>query len=164
MAVLTITKLGAEVLRRPAKEVDKVTKRISKLTKDMLETMYAADGVGLAGPQVGEDLRVIVLDAGDGPLAIINPRIVETQGESVDVEGCLSLPGVVGYVARHSEVTVEGLDEKGKHLRISAEGLLARALQHEIDHLDGVLFIDRATGISGLDQLKQKLGLEEAHG
>ncbi|MBO8125973.1 MAG: peptide deformylase [Firmicutes bacterium] len=161
MAVYEVVKYGQEVLRRKARPVDKVSKRITKLTKDMLETMYAADGVGLAAPQIGESLRVIVLDVGEGPLAIINPEIVEAKGRSTDVEGCLSLPGVLGYVDRAAEVTVEGLDEKGKPIRIAADGLLARALQHEIDHLDGILFIDKATGISGLDRLTEELGFKE---
>src|SRR5690606_28493509 len=129
-----------------------------KLTKDMLETMYATDGVGLAAPQIGENLRVIVVDPGDGPLALINPEIIQAQGSEVDVEGCLSLPGVLGYVERFSDLIVEYLDERGKPQRIEASGLLARILQHEIDHLDGLLFIDKASGISGLAELQAKLG------
>ncbi len=161
MAVLEVTKLGSAILRSKAQKVPKVTKRIVKLTKDMLETMYATDGVGLAAPQIGENLRVIVVDPGDGPIALINPEIVQAEGSETDVEGCLSLPGVLGYVERFSDIVVESLDEKGKSQRIQASGLLARILQHEIDHLDGILFIDKATGISGLPELQAKLGLSE---
>lgn len=161
MAVLNIVKLGSSVLRKPAKEVEKVTKRINKLTKDMLETMYTSDGVGLAGPQVGVGLRLIVIDVGEGPLILINPKISEYNGYMTDVEGCLSLPGVLGYVQRHAEVTVEGLDEKGRPIRVTGTDLLARALQHEIDHLDGVLFIDKAKGVSGLEELQEVSGHKE---
>ena len=147
MAVLEIVKEGDPVLRQKAEPVTQVTKRIRKLIKDMLETMNLADGVGLAAPQVGISQRIIVVDVGEGPVALINPKIDEASGEEIDVEGCLSIPGTFGYVERAQTVTVSGLNECGRSTRIKAEGLFARALQHEIDHLNGVLFIDRALEI-----------------
>lgn len=145
MAVLDIVRVPDPVLRRPAKPVERVTKRIQKLIRDMADTMYAANGAGLAAPQVGVSERVIVADAGDGLVALVNPRIVAASGSEVDVEGCLSIPNVTVYVERAAQVEVEGWDERGKTVRIKAEGLLARALQHEIDHLDGILITDKGT-------------------
>lgn len=148
MAILPIRKEGDPVLRKKAQPVPKVTKRVVKLLQDMEETMYAADGVGLAAPQVGVSERLIVVDVGDGPIHLINPVLVSAEGSVVDVEGCLSIPGVVGYVDRAQKVVVDGLDIKGRPRRVEAEDWLARALQHEIDHLDGILFTDKATGIT----------------
>lgn len=147
MAILEIVKDPDPVLRRKAEPVTQVTKRIRRLIKDMLETMYSADGVGLAAPQVGVSERVVVVDIGEGPVALINPEISEASGKEIDVEGCLSIPGTSGYVERAEEVVVNGLNENGRSTRIKAEGLFARALQHEIDHLDGVLFVDHALDI-----------------
>ncbi|NMB45856.1 MAG: peptide deformylase [Firmicutes bacterium] len=147
MAILEIVKEGDPVLRQQAEPVTQVTKRIRKLIKDMLETMYSADGVGLAAPQVGVSQRIIVVDVGEGPVALINPEIEEASGEEIDVEGCLSIPGAFGYVRRAQEVLVTGQNESGRNTRIRAEGFFARALQHEIDHLEGVLFIDRVIEI-----------------
>lgn len=143
MPTLDIVTIGHEVLRKKAQPIPRVTKKIQQLIKDMIEAMYAADGVGLAAPQVGVSLRLIVLDVGDGPFAMINPEILQPEGSEVDVEGCLSVPGVHGYVRRWAALTVEYRDEKGKLQKIEADGLLARAVQHEIDHLDGVLFVDK---------------------
>lgn len=154
MAVLPIIRLGHPVLRQQAKPVEKVTKRVQKLIQDMCETMYAADGIGLAAPQVGISERVIVVDHGEGWFALINPVILERSGSDTDREGCLSIPGVSGYVTRSSRVVVTGLNEKGKVLKMEATGLKARVLQHEIDHLDGILFIDKATGVS--ERAKEK--------
>lgn len=148
MAILPIRKEGDPVLRKRARPVPKVTKRIVKLLQDMEETMYAADGVGLAAPQVGISERLIVVDVGDGPIHLVNPVLVSAEGSVIDAEGCLSIPGVVGYVERAQKVVVDGLDMKGRPRRIEAEDWLARALQHEIDHLDGILFTDKATSIS----------------
>lgn len=144
MTVLRIVVEGEEVLRQKAQKVKRVTKRLQRLLDDMLETMHHADGVGLAAPQVGQSLRAIVVDVGQGPLQLINPEIVAAGGQQTDLEGCLSIPGRVGYVTRAAEVVVTGLDRSGQPARIEGTGLLARALQHEIDHLDGILFIDRA--------------------
>lgn len=148
MAVLEIRKEGDPVLREPAKPVPKVTKRIAKLLKDMEETMYAADGVGLAAPQVGVSERMFVADAGDGPMAFVNPVLVEGRGSQVDSEGCLSIPGVYGYVDRFETVVVTAMDAKGKARKVEASGLMARVIQHEMDHLDGILFVDKATGVT----------------
>lgn len=147
MAVLDIRKEGDPVLRQRAKPVDRVTKRTQRLIRDMADTMYAAEGIGLAAPQVGVSERIIVVDIGDGLIAVVNPRIVYASGTAVDVEGCLSIPGLRGYVERAETVHVEGLDEKGRPWRMEASGLLARVFQHEIDHLDGILFTDKATGL-----------------
>jgi peptide deformylase len=125
-----------------------VTKEILVLADNMLETMYAAEGVGLAAPQVGVPVRLIVVDVGEGPMVLFNPRVVASMGEAVAREGCLSIPGVTGEVTRADRVIVEALSPNGSGVRrVEGEGLLARALQHEIDHLDGVLFIDKATDI-----------------
>ncbi|HHX01787.1 MAG TPA: peptide deformylase [Firmicutes bacterium] len=142
MAVLKVVKVGDPVLRQPTQPVTRITKRISRLIQDMFETMYAVDGVGLAAPQVGVSRKIAVIDVGEGPIALINPKIVSGSDEDIDVEGCLSIPGKQAYVKRLAQVKVEALNEKGKPVQIEAEGLLARALQHEIDHLNGILFTD----------------------
>ena len=135
-------------LARKATPVASVNDRIRALIRDMFETMYASDGVGLAATQVGVGKRVIVLDVSPvdetvAPVAVVNPEIVSRSGTVMGVEGCLSVPGVQGEVCRAETVEVRGMDEQGNPLRIRAAGILSRALQHEIDHLDGVLFIDR---------------------
>ncbi|RJP21764.1 MAG: peptide deformylase [Deltaproteobacteria bacterium] len=136
-------------LARKAAPVTAVDDRVRTLIRDMFDTMYESEGIGLAAPQVGVGKRVIVLDVspveeGVAPMAIVNPEIVGTEGETVlGVEGCLSIPGVQGEVPRPEVVVVRGLDGQGEPVRVRAEGILSRALQHEIDHLDGVLFIDR---------------------
>jgi len=130
------------VLRQKAAEVPKITKRVVKLINDMAETMYEVNGAGLAAPQIGVSERIIVIDVGQGLISLVNPEIIEAEGEERDVEGCLSIPGRNGYVTRSSRVTVRGLGVNGKERRYQAEGLLARAFQHEIDHLDGILYID----------------------
>lgn len=144
MAVYQIVEVGAEVLREKAKEVPEVGPSIEKLLDNMADTMYAANGIGLAAPQIGVSKRVVVVDVGEGLLEFINPLIVERNGEDIETEGCLSIPGVTGDVVRAAEVRVQGLDRQGKPVDIRAEGMLARALQHEIDHLEGILFIDKA--------------------
>lgn len=154
MAILKIVYEGDPILRKRAKSVPKVTRRVTKLLKDMLDTMYAAEGVGLAAPQVGIPERLIVLDVGDGPVRIVNPVLVEESGSEVDIEGCLSIPGIVGYVERSARVVVSGQDAHGNPLIVEGEGLFARALQHEIDHLDGVLFVDKATGITAVEEVE----------
>lgn len=141
---LEILKVGDPVLREKAKPVKKITKETKNLLDRMQVTMREANGVGLAAPQVGVSRRIIVVDAGDGLIELINPAIKQSTGCVADIEGCLSVPGVYGEVERASIVTVEGLDRNGKEIRIEAQGLKARALQHEIDHLDGILFIDKA--------------------
>ncbi|HHT71693.1 MAG: peptide deformylase [bacterium] len=144
---LNIRLYGDPVLRQPAQSVTKINDRLRRLLHDMAVSMYDADGVGLAAPQVGVLLRAVVIDVGEGLLTLINPEIIAAEGEELGVEGCLSLPGLVGDVPRSSKVTVRALDLKGRNQEISGENLLARALQHELDHLDGILFIDRAQNI-----------------
>lgn len=143
MAVYRIVELGDQVLREKARPVPEINKNILKLLDNLADTMYAAKGVGLAAPQIGISKRVIVVDAGDGLLGIVNPEITSSRGEDIAVEGCLSIPGVAGEVKRAEQVEVKGLDRAGKVIKVRATGLLARALQHEIDHLDGILFIDK---------------------
>ncbi|MGI6092797.1 MAG: peptide deformylase [Veillonellaceae bacterium] len=144
MAVLEIKKAGDEVLKKVCTPVTKIDRKIKKLIEDMAETMYAANGVGLAAPQIGLPIRVVVIDTGDGLIELINPVITEKEGCDKDTEGCLSIPFVFGEVERYSKVTVEALNRNGKTVKVTGTGLLARALQHELDHLDGVLFIERA--------------------
>ena len=149
MAVLTIVTEGHPVLRRKAKPVAKVAKRVQKLLRDMTETMYEAKGVGLAAPQVNVSERLIVVDAGEGLFSLINPEIVQAEGSIRDVESCLSIPGKSGYVTRAARVVVKGLDAQGKPVRVEGGGYFARALQHEVDHLDGILFLDRLNDQAG---------------
>jgi peptide deformylase len=144
MAVYKIVEIGSPVLREKAREVNKISPAIEKLLKNMADTLYDAKGYGLAAPQIGVSKRVIIIDIGEGLLELINPVILEKQGRQVDVEGCLSIPGVSGEVARAYQVRVQGLNRQGEMQDIRGEGLLARALQHEIDHLEGVLFVDLA--------------------
>jgi len=148
MAILEIRKFPDEVLKRKALPVEDINGRLQKLIDDMIETMYAAPGIGLAAPQVGVSKRLIVLDVGykDGSsslLTIINPELILTDELIDSEEGCLSVPGHVVNVKRSARVAVRGLDRNGNPLEIEAEGLLARALQHEIDHLEGILILDR---------------------
>lgn len=146
MPILKIAKFpeNEDILRDRCKPIVKLTDRTRQLIDDMIETMYEAAGVGLAAPQVFQNLRVFVYDIGDGPDALINPEIVHGEGEELGVEGCLSIPRLQGEVPRHKLLTVTGINRKGKRVRIEAEDYLARVFQHEIDHLNGVLFIDRA--------------------
>lgn len=145
MALRNITNYKVDdVLRKKSRNVEKVDERILQLLEDMAETMYKENGVGLAAPQVGVLRRVIVIDIGDGLIKFINPEIVEMEGEQQDVEGCLSIPNIIGEVKRPYRVKVKGLNEFGKAVEMEATELLARAFCHEIDHLDGILFIDKA--------------------
>lgn len=145
MATRKILTGNHAVLRSQARPVRKINDAIITLLDDMAETMYEGKGVGLAAPQIGIAKRLIVLDPGENRLLkMINPRLLEGEGELVEVEGCLSVPGIYGEVPRAARVLVEALDPAGKVLRLEAEGFLARILQHEIDHLDGILFLDRA--------------------
>ena len=149
MSIRLIVKEPDDVLRKVTKEVTKITPNVQKLLDDMADTMYDAEGVGLAAPQVGILKRLIVIDTGDdhGLIKMINPEIVSKEGEQFGPEGCLSIPGYNGDVRRAETVTVKGLDREGKEITITGSGLLARAFQHEIDHLNGVLFTDLAEKI-----------------
>jgi peptide deformylase len=141
--VKKILRFPNPVLRKKAKAVKKATPEIVKLIDDMIETMHAAPGVGLAAPQVGKSIQVIVADVGPGPIALVNPKVLERSGSQVFTEGCLCLPGVEAPVERASWVRVKGLDRDGNEMFVTADGLLATVLQHEIDHLEGMVFIDR---------------------
>ena len=143
MAIRKILKIGDETLRKHARPVTEVDRRTRQLLDDMAETMYAADGAGLAAPQVGILRRVVVIDVGEGLIELVNPEIVASEGEQHQAEGCLSVPGKQGVVARPAKVTVRALNRRGKPVEIVGEGFLATALCHEIDHLDGVLYVDK---------------------
>ena len=145
MALRNIVTLGDEVLRKKCRPVGEITERIQTLVDDMIETMHDANGVGLAAPQVGVMRRIFVVDIGDGPIVLINPEIIEMSGEQTGEEGCLSLPGKAGTVTRANYVKIKGLDREGKEHVYEGTELLARAFQHENDHLDGILYIDKAT-------------------
>jgi peptide deformylase len=144
MAVYQIVEIGADILREKAKEVKEINPSIIKLLDNMVDTMIAADGVGLAAPQIGVSKRVVVIKVGDVLLELINPVILDKEGEAVAEEGCLSIPNMTGDVVRAARVHVQGLNREGKMLDIHADRLMARALQHEIDHLEGILFVDLA--------------------
>ena len=144
MSVRPILDYTHPILRRKAQRVGSVNAEVRRLVRDMRDTMKAAPGVGLAAPQVGEGLQIVVYGTEDAKGCLINPVIEEAHGEQTDVEGCLSIPGLQGEVTRAFTVRVSGLDERGKPVSKTAEGYLARVFQHEIDHLNGVLFIDRA--------------------
>lgn len=147
MARYKVVLAGDPVLRRIAHPVKEVNDNIKKLLDNMAETLYHAKGVGLAAPQVGISKRVIVVDIGEGLFKLVNPEIVASSGIQDGAEGCLSLPDVVGNVKRSERVTVKALDENGDEVTIEATGYLARAFQHEIDHLNGIIFTDKATAI-----------------
>ena len=131
------------ILRKKSRVITEITDRIKVLLEDMVETMEVANGIGLAAPQVGILRRAVVIDIGQGPIKMINPEILETEGEEIDVEGCLSVPGRSGTVSRPVFVKLSYLDIEGKENILDAEGLMARAICHEVDHLDGILYIDR---------------------
>ena len=137
-----IVKIGDDTLRKVCKPMQKFDLRLWLLLRDMADTMYKADGVGLAAPQVGILRRVVVIDVGEGLVELVNPVIISTEGEQAGPEGCLSVPGRRGYVVRPQKVTVRAQDRKGKPFEIQAEGLFARAICHELDHLEGRLYID----------------------
>lgn len=143
MSILRIRKYPDPILREKCQPVKKVTEKIKKLIEDMIETLHKHQGIGLAGPQVGKAIRVIVIDIGNRPLALINPKILEKKGEDIQEEGCLSLPGIYLKIKRAKSITVEALNKQGKKIKIETSHLASRALQHEIDHLDGILIIDR---------------------
>ena len=141
--MLTIRQYGDPVLRQPTKDVEQIDDRVAKLVDEMIETMYEAPGVGLAANQVGVQRRLFVYDVGNGPRAVINPRIVEASGEWAYEEGCLSVPGLSWTLIRPTRVHLVGVDLEGTDLSIEAEALESRCFQHEVDHLDGKLLIER---------------------
>lgn len=146
MALRTIRLEGDPVLNKVCKEVKEITPKIQTLIDDMLETMYEANGVGLAAPQVGILRRIVVIDVGEGPIVMINPTIIETSGEQTGDEGCLSVPGKAGEVTRPNYVKARFLDENMDEYEIEGEELLARAICHELDHLDGHLYVEKVKG------------------
>ena len=146
MALRTIRELDDPVLRKVRKPVKEMTPRIQMIINDMLETMYDDNGVGLAAPQVGILKRIVVIDVGEGPIIMINPEIIETNGSQTGYEGCLSVPGKSGIVTRPNEVTIRALDENMEEFTMTGVELLARAFCHEIDHLDGRMYVDLVEG------------------
>lgn len=151
MARYTIVTAGDPILRKTARPVDQVTDRTRKILNDMADTMYHAQGVGLAAPQVGISKRLIVVDVGDGLLQLVNPVISAKDGIQEGPEGCLSVPGLNGVVVRANHVVVTAQNEYGEPVTIDAEGFKARALQHEIDHLEGILYTDKASSVERVD-------------
>ena len=143
MAIRIIRKDDDPVLRKISKPVDEINEKIHLLLEDMAETMYDADGVGLAAPQIGILKRVVVIDTGEGLIELINPEIIETEGYQNGAEGCLSLPGISGDVERPMKVKVRALDRNGKVFELVGAELLARVFSHEVDHLNGILFTDK---------------------
>ncbi len=159
MTVREMRHLPDAVLRKKAKRVPTIDKSIQRLIDDMLETLQQANGVGLAAPQVGVSLRIVVLKLlEEEPITIINPKIVRRSGEREVVEGCLSLPGYVGEIKRSVSVTVKGLNRQGKAIRIKATGIMAQALEHELDHLNGILYIDHMVDKSKLYEIEPETG------
>lgn len=132
------------ILRKKSRKVDKIDDKILVLLDDMVETMYDANGVGLAAPQIGVLKRLVVIDIGEGPIKLINPEITFTAGEEEDLEGCLSVPGYNGLVKRPEKLICKYTDENNENIELEAEGFLARAICHELDHLDGILYTDKA--------------------
>lgn len=146
MAIRTIREIGDPVLEKKCKEVKEMTERTRELIDDMIETMYEAEGVGLAAPQVGILKRICVIDVGEGPIVLVNPRVVETSGEQSGHEGCLSVPGKSGVVTRPNYAKVVALDENMEPFEVEGTELLARALLHETDHLDGRMYTELVEG------------------
>lgn len=158
MAIRQIRLLGDPVLRERCRKVDEVNQEIRQLIDDLIDTMYEADGIGLAAPQIGVSQRVFVYDIREeehAPGVLVNPRIIETSGKVRESEGCLSIPDLSEIVERHVNIVAEGLNREGQPVRLEADGLLSRCLQHESDHLDGILFFDR------ISPLKRKMLLNK---
>ncbi len=156
MALRRIRLDGDELLRMKSREVDVVNERILTLLKDLSHTLYSAEGVGLAAPQIGVLKRVVVVDTGEGLIELINPVILEQSGEMTDIEGCLSIPGVFGDVPRPESITVRALDRNGEMAISEYGGFTARVICHEIDHLDGVLFKDKVVRFLDRDELEKR--------
>ena len=146
MAIRTVRVMGDRILTKKCRPIEQMTGKIQNLIDDMFETMYEENGVGLAAPQVGILKRLVVIDVGDGPIVLINPVITETSGEQTGDEGCLSVPGKAGQVTRPYVATVKALNENMEPIEITGEGLLARAICHECDHLDGILYVEHVEG------------------
>ncbi len=147
MAIRQIRVQGDEVLEKVCRPVKEITPRIATLIEDMIDTMYEYDGVGLAAPQVGILRRIAVIDIGEGPIVLVNPEVIETSGEQTGEEGCLSLPGKSGQVTRPNYAKVHAFNENMEEYEVEGEELLARALLHEIDHLDGHMYTEKVEGV-----------------
>jgi len=155
------------VLRKKAKEIKHIDEEIKKLIEDMAETMYDAPGVGLAAPQVGVSKRLVMVDVGDGQglQVLINPKIIKKEGELEEgLEGCLSVPGIWGDVKRQLKITVKALNRKGKGITFESAGFRARAIQHELDHLDGILFTDKAVNLRRKEDMEEEIEEKKADG
>ncbi|EDL64135.1 peptide deformylase [Bacillus sp. SG-1] len=157
MAILPIVTYPNEILEIECRKVTEFDKKLRKFLDDMYDTMIAADGVGLAAPQVGKDIAVAIVDIGDetGTIEMVNPEVLEVRGEQIDLEGCLSFPNLYGEVSRPEYVKVTFQDRKGRKLLVEAEGFLARAILHEIDHLHGVLFTSKVIRYIEADELER---------
>jgi peptide deformylase len=154
MALRKIITTENPILRQKAKKIHRFDPSLQKLVNDMFETMHEANGVGLAAPQIAQSIRVFVAEYEDQKVAVFNPEIIKAEGEERGPEGCLSIPGYVGEnIRRATKVTVKGMDVKGKAIKVNAEGWFARILQHEIDHLDGILFLDRLDSPDDLHEI-----------
>ena len=156
MSIRKIITTENPILRQKAKKIHHFDPSLSRLVEDMFETMHSANGVGLAAPQIAQSIRVFVAEYEDRKIAVFNPEIVKSEGEERGPEGCLSIPGYVGEnIRRATKVLVKGQDARGKPIRVNAEGWFARILQHEIDHLDGVLFVDRLDSPEDLREVRE---------
>lgn len=145
MAIRIVREDGDEILRKKSREVEEVNDKIREILEDMVETLHHYNGVGLAGPQIGILKRLVVIDLYDdkGPIKLVNPKIIKQDGEQEVEEGCLSFPNEFAKIVRPAKVTIEALDENGKKIKLKGDGLLAQAIAHELDHLDGILFVDK---------------------
>ena len=164
MALREIRTEGDPVLQKVCRPVKQMTPRLRVLIDDMLDTMYEAEGVGLAAPQVGVLRRIVVIDVGEGPIILVNPEMVEKDGEQTADEGCLSVPGMAGQVTRPAHVKVKGLNEDMMPVEYEGEGLLARAFCHELDHLEGVMYTSLVEGElheAGYEEESEEVGEEE---
>ncbi|MGM9992558.1 MAG: peptide deformylase [Candidatus Bruticola sp.] len=165
MSVFEILTDGASVLRRKCKPVEKVDRKVRDILDRMLETMYAAPGVGLAAPQIGISRRMIVMDVGNGPIKLVNPKVTFlSDEEELGMEGCLSFPGLEGEVWRCTKVRLSGLDENGEKVSYEGEGLFARCAQHECDHLDGRVYVDLAENLHKVSVTDESDSNNEAEG
>lgn len=162
MEIITVDSPKAGVLRRRARAVGRVTPQVQRLVDGMIETMREASGVGLAAPQVGASKRIIVAEVNERLHVLIDPKIVKHEGEELGTEGCLSIPGVIGEVPRAVRVIVKGKNRKGRGITLDAGGMLARVLQHEVDHLDGILFLDRVVDKSTIRDVAASAEVEGA--
>jgi len=157
MAIHKVITAENPILRRKAKKIHRFDPSIQKLAEDMFETMHSARGVGLAAPQIAQSIRIFVAEFEDHKVAMVNPEIVKAEGEVLGIEGCLSIPGYIGENIRRAEkIVVKGQDVRGKAIKVNAEGWFARVLQHEIDHLDGILFLDRLDRPEDLREVREE--------